>query len=282
MKQRIITALIAVCILIPVLLFADYPILPIAVAICSVIAVYEMLACIGLKKSIAISAPLYLCATVYPFLVRYVSAHKETVESIAFAAMAFIMLYYFTVLIFSHGKYTIQQIGTAYFSVLYILIGFNGIIIVHDWIDGGEYLYLIAFIGAWITDIFAYFCGVLFGRGGKHPLIPDVSPKKTIEGSIGGIVFCILAMILFGFVVEKLEPSNQANFLAFALAGLAVSVVAQVGDLSLSVIKRTYGIKDYGKIFPGHGGILDRFDSVIAVSVVMLVFTTFFNFFERI
>ena len=164
--------------------------------------------------------------------------------------------------------------------MLYILIGFNAILVIHDWADGGAYLYLVCFIGAWITDIFAYFCGMLFGKGGKHKLIPDVSPKKTVEGSIGGIVFCILSLTLFGFIVDLLNPALEANLLIFALAGLFVSVVAQVGDLSMSVIKRTYGIKDYGKLFPGHGGILDRFDSVLAVSVVLLVFTMFFSFFN--
>ena len=143
-------------------------------------------------------------------------------------------------------------------------------------------MYLICFIGAWMTDIFAYFCGMLLGRGGKHKLIPDVSPKKTVEGSIGGIVFCTLSLVLFGFIVERIAPEFQANLLIFALAGVFVSVVAQIGDLSMSVIKRTYGIKDYGKLFPGHGGILDRFDSVLAVSAVLLVFTTFFSFFEVI
>lgn len=150
---------------------------------------------------------------------------------------------------------------------------------VHDHVDGGEYIYLIAFIGAWVTDIFAYFCGMLFGRGGKHKLIPDVSPKKTVEGSIGGIVFCILSMILYGVIVSAIEPSLQPNIPVFAFAGLLISIVSQIGDLCMSLIKRTYGIKDYGKLFPGHGGMLDRFDSVLAVSSVLLVITSFFDFF---
>ena len=120
---------------------------------------------------------------------------------------------------------------------------------------------------------------MLFGRGGKHKLIPDVSPKKTVEGSIGGIVFCVLSMVLYGIIIENLAGIN-ANLLVFAVAGLFASIVSQVGDLSMSVIKRTYGIKDYGKLFPGHGGVLDRFDSVLAVSVVTLVFTMLFPFFE--
>ena len=89
-------------------------------------------------------------------------------------------------------------------------------------------------------------------------------------------------MILFGFIVEKTNESFHANYLLLAVIGLLLSVVAQIGDLSMSVIKRHYGIKDYGFIFPGHGGILDRFDSVIAVAIVLAVFTSFFDLFEVI
>ncbi len=279
MKQRIITSIVAVCVLLPVLFFHDSFLLPVGVAACSLIAVYEMLGCMGFKKFGSVSLPIYAVAAALPFLIRYLQSH-ELIRSIAFAAIAVISLYLFGVMIFSHGKYRIGEIGALAFSMLYILIGFNAIMAVYRWTDGGEYLYLVCFIGAWITDIFAYFCGMLLGRGGKHKLIPDVSPKKTVEGSIGGIVFCVLSLMLYGFIVEMINPAIEANLLIFALAGLFVSVVAQIGDLSMSVIKRTYGIKDYGKLFPGHGGVLDRFDSVLAVSVVLLVFTMFFDFFK--
>lgn len=277
MKKRIITSIVAVAVLLPVLIFADYPVLPIAVAICSVIAVYEMLKCLGLSKSVVLGIPFYLLAALMPVAIRCMPANL--LASTALGAIVLLPIYLFSVAVFSHGKYSVQALGTALFSLAYILIGLNAIIYVHDYEPGGEYIYLIAFLGAWITDIFAYFCGMLFGRGGKHKLIPDVSPKKTVEGSIGGIVFCILSMILFGIIVERIEPALNANLIVFAVAGLAVSIVAQIGDLSMSVVKRAYGIKDYGKLFPGHGGVLDRFDSVIAVASVLLVLCSFFNFF---
>ena len=277
MKKRIITSIVAVAVLLPVLLFADYPILPVALSLCTIIAVYEMLKCLGFSKSVAVGVPFYLLAAFLPAAIRWLDHGLLT--SVVLGAIILLPIYLFTVAVFSHGKYTVQSLGIVYFSLTYILAGFNAIIYVHDWEPGGEYIYLIAFLGAWITDIFAYFCGMLFGRGGKHKLIPDVSPKKTVEGSIGGIVFCILSMILFGVIVEKIEPALNANLFIFAVAGLAVSIVAQIGDLSMSVIKRAYGIKDYGKLFPGHGGMLDRFDSVIAVASVLLVLCSFFNFF---
>ncbi len=278
MKIRIITGLVAICVLVPVLIFADYIIFPIAVALCSLFAVYEMLSCIGLKASISISLPLYLIAGAFPFAVRY--CNLSTVKDLAFTLLIFAVIYLFTVLIFSHGKYKIEQIGVCAFTMLYILFGFNALIVLHDHEPAGEYVYLIAMLGAWVTDTFAYFCGVLFGRGGKHKLIPDVSPKKTVEGSIGGTLFCILFMVLFGVIIEAVEPNLNANLILFAVVGLLSAVVSQIGDLSMSVIKRAYGIKDYGKIMPGHGGILDRFDSVLAVGAMLMAFCNFFNLFE--
>lgn len=280
MKTRIITALVAICVLVPILFLAKTVVFPIAVAICAGLAVFEMLRCIGLGKSFVVSVPFYLIAAGFPFVIRYLHEnHLDLVKEIAFAAVILTALYLFVILTFSHGKYDLRQIGTAYLSVFYVLLGFNAILVIHDIPTGGEYLYLVTFIGAWITDIFAYFCGMLLGRGGKHKLLPDVSPKKTIEGSIGGIVFCVIAMVLFGLIVDRFSSFSSTDLWIFAIAGLPISVVAQVGDLSLSVIKRTYGVKDYGKIFPGHGGMLDRFDSVIAVSTVLLVITTFVDFF---
>ena len=144
-------------------------------------------------------------------------------------------------------------------------------------VPAGNYVYLICFIGAWVTDTFAYFSGYLFG---KHKLIPDVSPKKTVEGSIGGTLFCILAMIGYGWLVQLISGGAvSANYLVLGISGLFIAVVAQVGDLLMSAIKRTYGIKDYGKLFPGHGGVLDRFDSVMAVAVVLAVISSITNLF---
>ena len=131
-----------------------------------------------------------------------------------------------------------------------------------------------------MTDTFAYFCGRLFG---KHKLIPDVSPKKTIEGSIGGTLFCVGAMILYGVIVHRIaEGTMEVNFLMLGVSGLLIAVVSQIGDLLMSSIKRVYGIKDYGRLFPGHGGVLDRFDSVLAVSVMLAVISMSTNLFTVI
>jgi phosphatidate cytidylyltransferase len=281
MKTRIITGAVALCVFVPVLILSHTVALPILISLCSVLAVYEMSACIGLKRAFPLTIPFYLIAAGLPFLIRY-GANHDLFRQVSLVAALILALYLFAVLTFSHGKYKLADVSVCFFTLFYILAGFNSILFLRDFVKpGGQYVYLTVFIGAWVTDTFAYFCGMLFGRGGKHKLIPDVSPKKTVEGSIGGTVFCILAMLLFGMIVNSITELH-ANYLLLTVGGLLAAIVAQVGDLCMSVIKRTYGIKDYGTLFPGHGGILDRFDSVLAVSIVMAAFCSFFRFFEVI
>ena len=281
MKTRIITAIVAICILLPILIFSDTVVFPIAMAVCAAVAIYEMSACIGLKKAWWLTGPVYLFALGLPFLIRYGDG-IEVLRQYAFAIICVVILYFFAVLTFSHGKYKLADVAIWFMTAFYILLGFNAILVLRDYeAVGGKYVYLLVFIGAWVTDTFAYFCGMLLGRGGKHKLIPDVSPKKTWEGSIGGVVFCMIAMVIFGVIVNKISD-YQADYLLLVIAGLLISIVSQVGDLCMSVIKRTYGIKDYGKLFPGHGGVLDRFDSTLAVAVILAAFCSFFDFFQKV
>lgn len=280
MKTRILTAVVAILIFLPFLIFSasPNPLLPIGIGVMSVIAVFEMAGCVGLSGAWILTVPVALLAAGAPFAVRYIGS-AETVAKFAFAGFALISLYFMAVLTFSKGKYPLGDAAVFFFAGLYILIGFNAILVIRDYEPMGQFSYLIVFLAAWMTDIFAYFCGMLFGRGGKHKLIPEISPKKTVEGAVGGVVFCVLFMVLYAFLLNRFADLN-ANYWVFVLGGFLASVVAQIGDLCMSMIKRHYRIKDYGKIFPGHGGMLDRFDSVIAVSCALLIVTTFFDFFE--
>ena len=266
MLQRIITSIWALAILVCVLIFSGTVVFPIAVAIISVIGIFEMLRCMQLHKKLSLALPMYLTAAVAPFLVRYLEHRLHAVLILSICAI-FYLLYLFALVIWSHGALSFEKAGTAFLVNLYIVVALNFIVYVRDFGDAGKYLYLLIFLGAWITDTFAYFCGMLFG---KHKLIEDVSPKKTIEGSIGGTVFCAISFVVFGLIV-----SDTANIWFLVICGLVVSVISQIGDLILSVIKRHYGIKDYGKVFPGHGGILDRFDSILAVSLGMAAICMF-------
>lgn len=269
MFKRILTGVIAFCfVLVPILFFADTVVLPIAVAVFSLIATYELLHCVGLHKNLWVSIPLYLVSAALPFGARMMTL--VTVFALPLS-LCVILLYLLAAAVFSHGKADIQDVSTAFMLWLYTLLGFFGLIMVHDHIRGGEYLYLLAFLGAWVTDIFAYFTGMLLGR---HKLIPAVSPKKTVEGAIGGVVFCTLSFVGFGLIYNNFwvaDGGKTIPLVAMAIVGFLVSIVSQVGDLSLSLLKRKYGIKDFGKLFPGHGGVLDRFDSVLAVSIMLTV-----------
>lgn len=277
MFKRILTGVIAFCfVLVPILFFADTVVLPIAVAVFSLIATYELLHCVGLHKNLWVSIPLYLVSAALPFGVRMMTF--VTVFALPLF-LCVILLYLLAVAVFSHGKADIQDVSTAFMLWLYTLLGFFGLIMVHDHIRGGEYLYLLAFLGAWVTDIFAYFTGMLLGR---HKLIPDVSPKKTVEGAVGGVVFCTLSFVGFGLIYNHFwvaDGGKTIPLVAMAIVGFLVSIVSQVGDLSLSLLKRKYGIKDFGKVFPGHGGVMDRFDSVLAVSIMLLVCFAVFSIF---
>ena len=123
----------------------------------------------------------------------------------------------------------------------------------------GEFLILIPLVAAFTSDAFALFAGMAFG---KHKLAPELSPKKTVEGAVGGFVGSIVCCLIYGAVMQ-FGFQLRVSYVIFAIYGALGSLVSQIGDLSFSYIKRQYGLKDFGNIFPGHGGVLDRFDSVI-------------------
>ena len=262
MLTRILTSLVALLILVPVLFLSNTVVFPIAIAAVGVICLYEIFKCTGTEKKVAIVLPLYLFAVALPFLMRYLDSLVQ-VAMIAFIAAALYTIYLFALVVWSHGKNPFGDTAAVFFLAIYILSALASILYVRDFQESGKYIYLLIFIGAWVTDVFAYFTGYFLGR---HKLIEDVSPKKTVEGSIGGIIFCAGGFVLLGWIVDRFFEQN-ANLLFLLISGVIVSIVAQVGDLIMSVIKRHYKIKDFGKLFPGHGGMLDRFDSILAVSL---------------
>ncbi|WP_297130648.1 phosphatidate cytidylyltransferase [Terrisporobacter sp.] len=162
----------------------------------------------------------------------------------------------------------IIDIIVTFFGIFYVAILIDFIVLTMDNFDMGKIYVWLIFIIAFMTDTFAYFSGYLFG---KHKLIPKVSPKKTVEGSVGGILGSTLICMVFGYFFK-------IDLAVIIFLGFFGSIVAQFGDLFASSIKRYVGIKDYGKLIPGHGGILDRFDSVILVSpFVYSVINLFIN-----
>ncbi|MBE6574797.1 MAG: hypothetical protein E7654_00820 [Ruminococcaceae bacterium] len=266
MRTRFITALIGVAVLLPILFLSHTWVLPIAAAFFAVMGTFEMMRCLGVHKNLVATIPLYLISAAMPAVARLM----DSIPSFGSMALFILMAYFFylmAVTLLSGGVLTFGKSAEIFASGTYITLAFSAIVMVRDFNETGRYIYLLIFIAAWITDIFAYLCGRLFGR---HKLIPAVSPHKTVEGSVGGILFCIIACVVFGAVTAALTQA-EPNYLFLGVSGLLLSVCSQIGDLIASLIKREHGIKDYGKLFPGHGGVMDRFDSIAAVALVMLM-----------
>ena len=159
--------------------------------------------------------------------------------------------------VFDHKTITYDMLGKGMLAVLILPLMFSSVLRIRNG-ENGALLVLMPWVTVWVCDSAAMFVGRAMG---KHKLAPYVSPKKTVEGSLGGLIFAVLVCILY-VVVLRQRFDVEMGLLPAILFGAIGSSMGQLGDLSLSVIKRGAGIKDYGKIFPGHGGVWDRFDSI--------------------
>lgn len=174
--------------------------------------------------------------------------------------------------VFSFPKFKANQITAAFFSFLYAPFMLSFIDMTRN-VELGKYIVWLIFISAWGCDTCAYCTGVLIG---KHKMSPILSPKKSIEGAIGGVIGAALIGGIYAAVVSKAFAAEQNVVLLFAVISGVGALISMVGDLAASAIKRDHGIKDYGKLIPGHGGIMDRFDSVIFTAPAIYFLTVLF------
>lgn len=267
MALRIVSSFVSLPLFFIVIYFLPNYCFPIAVAVLCLIMVYELLWRSGIIRSPIVIAPTYLSAVIIPFFVYFGISFAYFI-----AGLFLLMLTLFSIWIFNKDKINLKSLTTAIFAAVIIPLFFSLTISIFMR-ENGKFLILIPFIAAWLTDSGAYFSGKLFGR---HKLAPDISPKKTIEGSIGGVVICILSFLLYGYILSKIF-GKQPDYMLIVLFAFVLSVISQIGDLSFSLIKREYNIKDFGIIFPGHGGILDRFDSVIFTTPAVYILLLFFD-----
>ena len=278
MVKRIITAIVALCVFVPMVVFSDTWIFPVGMGICTAIGTFEIIRCVGQKRNFFLIIPLCAMALFFPIFVRYADSFQSilTVGAILLIAAS---LYVFTVAVFGNKTLNVTDATMVLAVFIYVTAGFSSTVYIRD-LSHGQYLLYLPFVAGWMTDTFAYFVGSAFG---KHKLIPAVSPKKTVEGAVGGTVLGALSILGFAFVIDLIGgESLKADYIVFAVLGVIIPIISQIGDLIMSVIKRHYGIKDYGKFFPGHGGMLDRFDSALAISLVMAIACTYFDFFTNV
>lgn len=191
--------------------------------------------------------------TCYYLVTYFVQDASYAVMVILLAMIAMMSVY-----VFGFPKYHANQVMDAYFSLIYAPVMLSFVLLTRQ-LDDGIYLVWMIFISSWISDTFAYLAGVMLGR---HKLAPVLSPKKSVEGSVGGIVGAALFGALFGAYLDS-SLGQEQYVMILAVVGGVGSVISQVGDLAASAVKRNHEIKDYGNLIPGHGGIMDRFDSVI-------------------
>lgn len=161
--------------------------------------------------------------------------------------------------IFTFPKYNNNQVANSVFGLIYTAFMMSFIYYTRE-LPNGHFLVWLIFITSWVSDTCAYAVGSLLG---KHKMTPNLSPKKSIEGGIGGIAGTVIACILFGLYFIKHFDLDYRLLISFGIIGLVGSTISMCGDLVASAVKRNNDVKDYGKIIPGHGGILDRFDSVL-------------------
>lgn len=196
-------------------------------------------------------------------IVYYITIYNYKVDGVLLF-LIIMLLSILTFYVYNHPKYSIKDVSIAIFSILYVAVMFSFVYLIREQrgIFGRRTVWLI-FIASWGSDTCAYVVGKLFG---KHKLTPILSPKKTVEGAIGGVVGSFLLGALYAYVVFHTWPAGEGveiSMIRFGIASALGAIISQIGDLTASAIKREYGVKDYGDIIPGHGGILDRFDSVI-------------------
>jgi len=256
-------------------LISENLMLSIAVSIITLMGLSELYGALGyFKKNIPLAVFGYIQSLIILFF-NFASESNITFMHRNLMLMIFIyVIVLFVYMVLSHPKTTFSDIGMCFLSTFYITMFLSYLVLIRKGTDG-KFLIWIPLIIAWLSDTMAFTFGKLFG---KHKLIPTVSPKKTVEGAVGGLFGGAFFMLVFGLVSSYFfgKPVNYINMIILGVIG---SVVAQFGDLAASCIKRECNIKDFGNILPGHGGILDRFDSVIVVGPFVYYFLMVFPVF---
>lgn len=240
------------------LLIAGGDFLLCSLLIISMIGMFELYRVFHIEKSI-LGITGYLAAIIF-----YVNLRCPFIPDSMIFVMGILVIFMF-VYVFTYPKYKTEQILAAFFAVFYVAVMLSGIYQLRM-LDRGVYLVWLIFLCSWGCDTCAYCVGMLIG---KHKMSPKLSPKKSIEGAIGGVLGSILLTAIYTWIFrDNMAMDYRMRLVLVGISGVA-ALISMVGDLAASAIKRNYNMKDYGNLIPGHGGILDRFDSVIFTSPII-------------
>lgn len=256
MKTRVIVAMCLLPVLLVIVLACPVWATAILLAAMSALAVFELLHTAGLVKNLRIIIYSAVAAACISFWSCFGCSRIW--------GMSIVFLYFaalFCEFLAANTNLAFSRICMAAFSALVVPYALSALVRILN-MDYGRFYILVALILAFVSDSGAYFAGRMFG---KHKLAPVISPKKTVEGLIGGILSSVAFMLLYCLVLQFFFQFTM-DYVSAVIYGVFGSLGSVLGDLVFSVIKRQSGIKDYGKIMPGHGGILDRFDSMVVVA----------------
>lgn len=273
LKPRLLTAVVGISLLLFILFVGEQwnPIIGIIVGIASAFMTGEYLNAKGILKVFELSVPCMLIAFVLS---------QTVISQYMFLVFVVFMMLAFSVFIFSHKKISYIDLAYAICGTLLISFGMSALPTICSNGIGVAFYFITVFALPWMADAGGFFIGATMG---KHKLCPNISPKKTVEGAVGGVIFCIVTALIVGVVFQYLiMPDYKINFFALAILGLLDAPISILGDLSFSLIKRSLNIKDYGSIFPGHGGMLDRFDSIIFTAPVLVAVNQFIPFITQV
>lgn len=271
-KTRLLSGIVLVAVAL-VTIISGGPVLAGVLAVISVIAFFELAKAVGLhaegqkKNGIEIAGALGIVFYYGVLVLDFFMPELIVVSNagICLTTVIVILVLFMVVYVFSFPKCKASHVIHAFFAFVYapVMLSF---LYMTRMLESGNYIVWMILISAWGCDTCAYCVGVLIG---KHKLAPGLSPKKSIEGAVGGVIGAAALGALYGLlIVEKAIPDERVTVIFAVIGGLG-AVISQIGDLAASGIKRDHGIKDYGKLIPGHGGIMDRFDSVIFTAPVI-------------
>ena len=287
MKTRVITAIVGLAVLAVVLAFFNSVLFDLVLAGICLLGMHEVFGAMGFGKK-----QWYLFAAAVPYTLLVMLSSSAAVRALLLPASFLVVLFYNICLIASHSTLDFGKLaGYVYFSgvilfCFYSLIHLKRMLPFDTFQYDAIYFILLILCFAWGGDTFAYFAGRAFG---KHKLAPIVSPNKTVEGAIGGIcgsmLIGVIATVIYGMLSGRYAAFTVEvtvrHYLVVVGMGAIASVLGILGDLFASAVKRQAGIKDYGTIFPGHGGILDRFDSVMFIAPFVSIVVRYFFYFIR-
>lgn len=256
-KTRLLSGIVLVALSIALIVCGGDVLLLSTLAI-SLIGMFELYRVFKIEKSV-VAIIGYLAAIALYGNIRF-NFLKESVALV----MIFMILLMFAY-VFTYPKYNANQISVAFFGMFYVAAMLSYVYRIRT-LKNGLYLAFLVFLCSWGCDTCAYCFGKLFG---KHKMSPKLSPKKSIEGAIGGILGSALLTALYLWIFSKKMNMMPVEILVLSIIAAVAAFISMIGDLTASAIKRNYEIKDYGKLIPGHGGIMDRFDSMIITAPII-------------